>query len=429
MRRASFALAAIACFGAAACGPDLPDRMWRSENVRYFSRAGDGDVCPAILGQLEEHAQVISSLLGLGRTTVSYYKFDSLDDFDANAGCGGAAGCAPNSTVRSPAGFDRHELIHAYLAPYGRPPWLLTEGAAVALSCERYPRPTGSWRDAYDAPHSSPELYAAGGWLAAYMLRSFRATWFTELYQSLARNATADQFAEAFDKQYGMPVDDVWAAAIGGPQAPMRCVWECSRPEFMLDQPAQTLAAPCAAGSLQQSFSLLTGSVTRWRIDGEGRFFVRSCDGNEEPEVSVSGPGELLAPLGAGHYFIDAYVEANGMPALAATTNAVPVLSSFDCATVPTVPDDPAGLTNLAVFYPSSSGTRYTQFATGTGRPTQLFVTSDDGTAAMDLCTSCDTQTCSRAAVDHVLGAPALAPASILSVPAGAARTAMFNWF
>jgi hypothetical protein len=433
MRRAPLAIAAIAaiaCLGGAACGPDLPDRMWRSENFRYFSRAGDTDICPAILGQLEEHRQVITSLLGIDPPIVSYYKFESLDDFESHAECGdGAAGCAPNSTVRSPADFDRHELIHAYLAAYGRPPWFLVEGAAVALSCQRTPRPTGSWRDHYAEPHSSTALYGAGGWLAGYMLRSFRGTHFTELYQSLGSNATADQFAEAFEKLYGLPLDEVWAAAIGGPQAPMRCLWECGRPEFALDQPATTLAASCAAGSQQLSFSLATGSVTRWRIDGDGRFFIRSCDGNDEPATSVSGPGELLAPLGAGHYFVDAFVEANARPALAATTNALPVLSSFDCATVPTVPDDPAGLTNLAVFYPSSDGTRFTEFATGTDRLTQLLVMSDDPTAALDLCTGCDTQTCARASADHPLGAQAVAPGSILSVPAGGPRTAVFSWF
>ena len=71
MRRAPIALVIIACLGGAACGPDLPERMWRSENVRYFSRTGDVDVCPAILGQLEEHGKVIADLLQIDRTLVS----------------------------------------------------------------------------------------------------------------------------------------------------------------------------------------------------------------------------------------------------------------------------------------------------------------------------------------------------------------------
>jgi hypothetical protein len=434
MRRVPLTLAAVACLGGAACGPDLPDRLWRSENIRYFSRPGDTDVCPAILGQLEEHGQVITELLGLQRTTVSYYKFDGLDDFESNAECGGGVGgCAPNSTVRSPVSFDRHELIHAYLAPYGRPPWLLTEGVAVALSCQHYPRPIGSWRDAYALPHSSTELYGAGGWLVGYMLRMFPGHWLSELYQTLAANASADQFAEAFEKQYGLPLDGVWAAAIGGPRAPMRCIWECGRPEFALDQPARALAAPCASGSVQLSFDLPAGSVTRWRMEGGGRFFVRSCDGYDEPRTAVSGtgsgPGELLAPLDAGKYFIEAVVEANAAPTLAATTNTLPGLWSFDCAIAPTVPDDLSGLGSLSVFYPSSVGTQFTALATGTDRTTSFMVVSDDPTAPVDLCTSCDPQSCSRANREHAIGLQALSPGTTLSVPPGPARTAMFYWF
>ncbi len=169
MRRAPSILAVIAvavsaCLGGTACGPDLPDRMWRSDNVRYFSRPGDDSVCPAILDEIEQHGQLIADALMLpSRTLVSYYKFDGLDDYDHNAECGsGAAACSINATARSPVDFDRHELIHAYLSPYGRPPWLVAEGAAVALSCQRYPRPTGTWQEAYVLPHDSPALYAAG---------------------------------------------------------------------------------------------------------------------------------------------------------------------------------------------------------------------------------------------------------------------------
>jgi len=49
MRRARLAVTVIAWLGGAGCGPNLPDRMWRSDNVRYFSRGGDDAVCPALL--------------------------------------------------------------------------------------------------------------------------------------------------------------------------------------------------------------------------------------------------------------------------------------------------------------------------------------------------------------------------------------------
>jgi hypothetical protein len=229
-----------------------------------------------------------------------------------------------------------------------------------------------------------------------------------------------------------MTVDEVWAAAISEAQAPMRCIWECSRPELTLDQPAQPLAAPCGTGSTQLSLDLPAGSVTRFRVEGDGRFALRSCDGNDEPAISVSGgtgAGELLAPLVAGHYFIDAYVEPNGTPTLAATTNALPQLSAIDCAASSSVPDDVVALGNLSIFYPSSVGTQFTSLATGTDRVTQLTVSSEDPTAAFDLCTSCDAQSCAHGTAHSGLGAPNLPAGSILSVPPGPARTVTFNWF
>src|SRR5437764_14940218 len=222
MRRAPVALSLVVCLGGAGCGPDLPDHLWRSEHVRYFTRAGDDSVCPDVLGELEQDGQVIGDALGIERPVVTYYKYASVVDFQANADCGaGASACGRNGSVNSPVGFDRHELIHAYLAPYGLPPRLFIEGAAVALSCQHYPRPTGSWRDALKADRFSRQLYGAGGWLVGYLMRMFRKTWFGNLYGSLQINATEDEIDAVFRRIYNMSLDDVWASAIGGPQAPM----------------------------------------------------------------------------------------------------------------------------------------------------------------------------------------------------------------
>ena len=247
MRRAPVALSLVICLGGAACGPDLPDRLWRSEHVRYFTRPGDDTVCPDMVGEVEEHAQVIGDALGIERPLVTYYKYPDYVDFQAYAGCAtGAMACARNATVSSTDAFDRHELIHAYLAPYGLPPRLFIEGAAVALSCQHYPRPTGSWRDALTADRSSPQLYGAGGWLVSYLMRMFRKTWFVNLYGGLQSNATADEIDAVFKRIYGMSLDDVWAAAIGGRQGPVLCPWECGRPAFEADgQPIRS--CPCAA--------------------------------------------------------------------------------------------------------------------------------------------------------------------------------------
>jgi hypothetical protein len=406
--------------------------MWRSDNVRYFSRAGDDSVCPAVLDELEEHGAVMADLFNIERTPITYYKFADTDDYDKNAECPAPAGaCAPNATVRAADSFNRHELIHAYLAPYGRPPPLLAEGAAVALSCTRTPRPTGSWQDAYVADRQSPQLAAAGGWLAGYLLRMFRATWLVNFYGRVEINATPDEFAQAFADVYGMSLDDVWAAAISVPQAPMRCPWECgARPAFPADGAAHPLTPACGAGEMQLSFELSAGTVTRWRVDGDGRFAVRSCDGNDEPQTSIDGqggPGVLLAPLGAGKYFVDAVVMKGAPSTLTADTAALPALSSIDCASAAAVPDDLPFLKTLALFYPSSQGPQFTRLAAGTDLGGQLSLYSEAPPATARLCADCSgAQACATA--NATLNTAWIPAGTVLNVPPGPALTAQFTW-
>ena len=432
MRRARLAVTVIVCLGGAGCGSNLPDRMWRSDNLRYFSRAGDDGVCPALLDELEQHGQVIADVLMIERTLVSYYKFDGVSDFDENAGCDpGASACSPNATVRSPVDFDRHELIHAYLSPYGRPPWLLTEGAAVALSCQHYPRPTGDWRDLYNAPHASPQLYGAGGWLVGYLLKMFPARYLAWLYNRLQVNASADQFAAAVKDIYMMDLDAIWPAAIGGPGQPMRCPWECGRSAFAIDGQAHPLAPVCAGGTLQRSVDVQNSGLSRWRIEGAGRFQLGSCDGSDAPMVSVSGaprPGELLAPLSPGSYFIDAVVDSGGAPALSVAVTPGDGLSWSTCAAAPVLPDDLSTLSTLTLFYPSSTTPQFTSFVGGMDRGGTLLLTSDDPSASASLCASCDPQTCTTTDASGALPAFATPPGAVLSVPAGAAVSASFFW-
>jgi hypothetical protein len=432
------ALAVVTCLGGAACGPDLPQRMWRSDDVRYFSRDTDDTVCPAILQELERHGQVIADALMLqDRTLVSYYKFEDSADFVSHAECGpDAEACAPNATVRSSLDFDRHELIHAYLSPVGRPPWLLAEGAAVALSCEAYPRPTGSWRDLYNLPHSSYDLYGAGGWLVGELLAMFPARQLPWLYGALAINATADQFATTVKDIYGMDLDLIWAAAIGGPGQPMHCPWECGASgelaigEQAIDGQAHALTPVCGGGSLQLAATVANSGLSRWRIDGAGEFKLQSCAGNESSRVEVSGrtgPGELIVPVTGGDYFIDATVDTGGTPTLSASVTQGEGLSWSDCSLAPSLADDLSTFSTLSLFYPSSGTPQYTSFATGTNDPHGVLALSSwDMSVTASLCASCDPQTCSPTSRNNSLMTFPLPPGSVLGVPAGPALTASF---
>jgi hypothetical protein len=436
MRRARLAFVVIASLGGAACGPDLPQRMWRSDNVRYFSRDTDVTVCPAIVNELEQHGQVIADALMLqDRTLVSYYKFEDSSDFASHSECEpGTSACAPNATVRSPVDFDRHELIHAYLSPVGRPPWLLAEGAAVALSCQGYPRPTGSWRDFYNLPHESYDLYGAGGWLVGELLAMFPARQLPWLYGGLSINASADQFAAAVKDIYGMELDVIWAAAIGGPGQPMRCPWECESSEKLpIDGQAHALAPVCGVGSLQVSATVENSGLSRWRIDGAGGFKLQSCKGSDSPLVWMSGrqgPAALIAPVTPGDYFIDAEVDPGDTLTLSASVTQGEGLSWSDCSLAPSLPDDLAALSKLSLFYPSSGTTQYTSFATAAGmnRGGILAVTSYDASVTASLCASCDPQTCFAATRNNALNTLGMQPGDVLSVPAGPALTASFVW-
>jgi hypothetical protein len=73
----------------------------------YFSRPGDDTVCPDVLGEIEEHAQVIGDALGIERPLVTYYKYDGYGDYSrTRSAATGAAACAaqtPPSTRRRPS--------------------------------------------------------------------------------------------------------------------------------------------------------------------------------------------------------------------------------------------------------------------------------------------------------------------------------------
>ena len=400
--------------------------------MRYFSRAADDTVCPALLDELEEHAQVIGDALGIERPLVTYYKYADGVDFGANGNCGaGESASRVNATVNSTASFDRHELIHAYLGPYGLPPRLFMEGAAVALSCQRYPRPTGSWRDALTADRFSPQLYGAGGWLVGYLMRMFRKTWFVNLYGSLQSSKRPPTISTRCFQGH---LQDVARRRLGRSDHRQAgatvCPWVCARPAFEADGQAHALSTVCDGGTTQLTVDVPGEGVMRWLLDGDASFFVGSCSGDDRPQHAISGgngTGALLAPLSSGRYFIDAAINKGATPTLSIDTNALAALSSSDCAAAPAVPDDLSQYSNLTLFLPSSAGAQFTTFASGSARDAVLSVTSDDPSATARLCDSCDAQTCTATGVGGGLGAD-IPTGKLLSVPAGPTVTATIIW-
>jgi hypothetical protein len=301
----------------------------------------------------------------------------------------------------------------------------------VALSCQHFPRPTGSWRDALTADRLSPQLYGAGGWLVGYLMRMFRKTWFVNLYGSLQINATADEIDAVFRRIYGMPLDDVWAAAIGGRQAPVLCPWECGRPAFEADGQPHPLAAVCGGGATQLTVDVSGAGVTRFLIDGGASFSIGSCEGNDRPLYDLSGRGgksAMLAPLIAGRYFIETDLDSGGTATLSVDTNALPALSSVECTTAATVPDDTSLYRSLMLFYPSSVGPQFTMLARGSERDASVTVTADGASAAASVCWACgDPQMCENTSSGGEARGVFLQD-TILAIPAGPASTVRISW-
>ena len=134
----------------------------------------------------------------------------------------------------------------------------------------------------------------------------------------------------------------------------------------------------------------------------------------------------MLAPLVAGKYFIDAAVDTGGTATLSVDTNALPALSSVDCATATSVPDDLSLYRSLTLFYPSSVGPQFTTFAQGSARDAVLSLAADDPSATASVCASCDAQTCTAPA-SKALAGPFLT-GTVLSVSAGPALTVRISW-
>ena len=170
----------------------------------------------------------------------------------------------------------------------------------MALSCQHYPRPTGSWRDALRAARSSPQLYGAGGWLVGYLMRMFRKTWFVNLYGSLQINATADEIDAVVQ---GASTGCRWTTSGRRRSASSRrrCSVRGSAggPAFEADGQPHALAPACGARQPAADGRRARGGVTRWLIDGDGRL-LRAGAATATIEPRIASPARNGAGRAAG---------------------------------------------------------------------------------------------------------------------------------
>ena len=136
----------------------------------------------------------------------------------------------------------------------------------------------------------------------------------------------------------------------------------------------------------------------------------------------------VKAPLIAGTYFIETDIDSGGTATLSVDTNALPALSSVECATAATVPDDTSLYRSLMLFYPSSVGPQFTMLARGSERDASITVTADAPPVTASVCWVCDDpQMCTNASSGGEARGVFIQD-TILAIPAGPALTVRIGW-
>ena len=298
---------------------NLPnDRVWESAHFRYHTRNGDDGACEAVLEQLERNFELTHAYLGfvwpIGRK-VDYYKFRDNDDYLSNSECPVDSGsCADGSTIQSPDTLEEHELIHAYLAPMGRPPAFFVEGVASVLACEA---PSSElvnpkqWRDVVSLPFSDRfHVYVEGEWFVGYLLFRYGPDSFLSLYENLHdASASPDQIATTFASVYGESLDTVWNAGLASSYK-SRCVnlWKCSGRALQLDGSPQGFFQACDGSDNTRTFELNAETDVLMSVDSRFVYTPVSCEQEIPNKEGGGAPGAVIdstvVPMTAGKYFM-----------------------------------------------------------------------------------------------------------------------------
>jgi hypothetical protein len=275
---ASIWLSAALTLGSAYHAPGeqrASSRLWTSEHFIYESRPNDAAVCEGILTTLERHRAAVTGFLGISGppTRTRYMKFRGLADLRYAGHCStdSAACFFAGVGIETQERFERHELIHAYLAYLGDSHKLLEEGVAEALSCGvKLPLfEELDWQRAFSqaAWQASTvverrHLYQAGSWFVAYLLRTWPRENFIELYTHVHPGTDAVRVASVFQGIYGETLPDVWKRALSSRDPTAGCVYayECATDDLAASAPSRWGEA-CDAGDQFRTIDSQTGTL------------------------------------------------------------------------------------------------------------------------------------------------------------------------
>jgi hypothetical protein len=248
--------------------------------------------------------------------------------------------------VYSYESFHEHELIHAYLAPFGAPPSLFQEGIAVTLACDAVELPAFStlmsWREAVALNDpTGADVYVTGSILVNHLLASYGPEPFLRLYSELLYRSSPEAVDAAMQRIYGATADDIWAAAMARPRGCIP-IGRCARPEIATDGTPVPADGQCGldvdrrtlAVAAQTNVVIATDLATSYKLDS----CERSIPSFYLPNATQAcSPNLLLADLAPGRYFLEF---ATGASKLAVTVPAVPALGpTCDGTAALAVPD------------------------------------------------------------------------------------------
>jgi hypothetical protein len=255
-----------ACADKGKPGWQFEGRVSRSRFWEYHDRS-DEPLCPTLLDLLDEHTRVVGGKLGLeveATRPLRYYKL--ADKAELTSDCpSGATACAHGDAVLAAQPFFAHEQVHTYVSRAwdSEAVGLLTEGEAVALSCDPFaPLNTGvapredlgaeDWRPFLYLRANSDLGYIAAGYWVTYLAQRFGWQKVEQLHRRVLPGLSAEDFAIEFARVFPISMDQAWSEALSGQSPPCDSGWSC-RTTVM--SPGDVAEAACD-GELHRSIEI-----------------------------------------------------------------------------------------------------------------------------------------------------------------------------
>lgn len=408
------------------CAPK--ERQLVSNGFRYVAREDDA-IEPELLTHMGEHRRAIERYLRLDPQAVgevSYHKFRDPKDLHKRGHCSPAsAACYYRKWgVEASTAFERHELIHAYVAHWGDSHRLLEEGLADALSCDEYlPQKVDvTVEDAFSrrAWLSLDEayvkrLYAAGARFTASLVRHYGPDRFREFYARTLPSYEYEQAQAAFADVFGANLADAWQRAHQTDVVDAACLraFECSLPDVGNvgeTQADATFTLTVKPGELLQ---FVNDERRPWKLGACDEHLVLPYEGERlRASGQLRGQAQWLA-LAAGKYWVE--LGASRLTRLplyqhvvdpAQCKNAVPldvgdqgeVFFALDASVAP-VDTAPVHLAEVrkpggaATDLPVSLNALALRLRVGSSASLPVTMECSD-TARVELCTACDYMQC-----------------------------------